>query len=124
MAQAPPLENEPQPSVSWLILERLSDVVKRMDALDLRMGRIEDRMDALDLRMGRIENRMDALDLRMGRIEDRMDRMDVRMDRTETRMDRLEQDLRGEIASIRTWIIALFVPSLGLMTGVLIKLFV
>ena len=48
------------------ILNKLNEVIERLDQIDHRIGRLEDRVDGLDQRLDRLEHQVDALSRHLG----------------------------------------------------------
>ena len=74
---------------------------KRIDGLEVRIGRLEERMDRLEAKVDKLEERMYRLEARMDKLEERMDSLEAKVDSLEARMDKMESDNDMEFKAIR-----------------------
>ena len=101
------------PPTGWSDVARKADI----DALNLRLDRIDARLDhkfaEIDARFDRIDARLDQkfaeIDARFNRVDAQFDRIDARFDRVDARFD--------ELASMKRYVVSTGVALAALICG-------
>ncbi|MBP2242015.1 chromosome segregation ATPase [Cytobacillus eiseniae] len=91
------------------ILEQVKGHSKRFDAIDSRLGQlderlgnVENRIDNVDQRLGNVKNRIDNVDQRLGNVENRIDNVDQRLGNVENKLDSLEEIINNHATEFKS----------------------
>ena len=72
---------------------RLGHVEQRLGNVEGRLGRVEQRLGHVEVRLERVEGRLGHVEVRLERVEGRLGHVEVRLERVEGRVERLEGKL-------------------------------
>src|SRR6476646_12221277 len=98
----------------------------RLDGLDGKVEKLDERLGKVEVRLVKVEVRLVKVEVRLVKVEVKVDELDKRVGRLEHTVDemRLEmhagfRELRGELKTMTTAMIAGFVKLFAAMLGVM-----